>query len=107
MEDLDKSISKRLDALGWALFFIWLGVYLFLDIEQNGIFSLVLGIIIFFENALRKYLDAPTSKFWIIMSILFIVTGVLGFYNINLLPMLLILCGILIFIRSVLIPSKK
>jgi hypothetical protein len=105
MDDGQKKLVKRLEALSWATIFIWLGIFLLLKLERDGILALGVGSIILGENTLRKYFELEISKFWIAMGLLFLVFGVLDFFNLAYFPIFLIVCGILIILRYVM-PKK-
>lgn len=97
-----KDIGKKIDALGWALLFIWLGVYFGMNVHREGLFSLGLGSILVFENALRRWAGVRVSRFWLVMGFLFLLVGMLSYFDVSLLPGLLILCGLGILYRYVL-----
>jgi len=101
MDREQKKIVKKVESLAWALIFIWLGVYLFLDFEREGILAIGLGVILLLENYLRHFFSISWSKLWTGMGILFILFGVLDFFDLALFPFLLIGCGLLILYRYV------
>ena len=53
-----KKLAKRLDALGWGLFFIWVGVAFMADVGW-GVGFLGVGLIILGILGAREYLSGP------------------------------------------------
>jgi hypothetical protein len=50
-----KKFERRLDAFGWGLFFIWIGVAFLADVGW-GVGFLGIGVIILGSLAIREYL---------------------------------------------------
>ena len=89
--------EKKLEAVGWGLFFIWIGIAFLTDIGfPIGLFGL--GIITLGSQAARKYFNFKLEGFWIIVGVLFIIGGIEELVNIeiDLLPILLIVAGLVI-----------
>lgn len=90
--------GKRLDAIGWALFFIWIGVVLLVKSLPPGAGALGLGAIVLGGAAVRLLLRVSVSSFWIIIGVLFVLAGVgeMKAIDLPLLPIALIVCGVLL-----------
>lgn len=91
-----------LDAIGWALFFIWIGVILLVRTLPDGLGSLGIGVIVLAVALARMLLHRSVSIFWIIIGAVFTLAGVaeLAGINVPLLPASLILCGVLLLFHQ-------
>lgn len=90
--------GKRLDAIGWALFFIWIGITLLVKSLPAGAGALGLGAIVLFGTIARLVLGVSVSFFWIIIGVLFLLAGIgeVKAIDLPLLPIALIVCGVLL-----------
>jgi hypothetical protein len=98
--------QKNLEAVGWALFFIWIGIAMLADIGfAIGLFGV--GIITLGSQTARKYFNFKVEGFWVIAGLLFVLGGIWKLLKIefDLLPILLIVAG-LVFIISVIRVKK-
>jgi hypothetical protein len=88
-------LHRKLDAAGWSLFFIWMGIAFFAHIGW-GAGLLGVGIITLGVQATRKYFGLKLEGFWIAVGFFFVVGGVWKLFNIQLglLPILCIVAGI-------------
>lgn len=88
-------LSEKLDASGWALFFIWVGIAFLADVGW-GWGLLGVGVIILGEAGVRRYLDLNIEGFWIVCGTLFLLGGLWELLQVPwpLVPALLILCGL-------------
>lgn len=96
------SLSDRLDGIGWALFFIWVGIAFLVDVGWGwGLFGV--GVIILTETAVRWYLALNIGAFWVVFGLLFVVGGLWELFQIDLplVPVLLILGGVATLIGAV------
>jgi len=64
--------ARKLAAIGWGLFFIWVGVALFAHLGW-GVGLLGVGIITLGVQATRKYFGLKLEGFWIAVGFLFVV----------------------------------
>jgi hypothetical protein len=89
-----KGMSKRLDALGWGLFFIWVGVSLLLDLSW-GVGLIGVSAIIFLGQTARRSYGLRIEKFWVVVGGLFLVGGIWELFQVQvgLVPILLIVAG--------------
>lgn len=89
--------DKNLDALGWGLFFVWVGLS-FLAGFSFAVGLLGVGIITLGVQYVRKYSKLKTEGFWIIVGVIFVISGIweLLKIEIELVPILIIAAGIVI-----------
>ena len=87
-------LHKRLDAAGWGLFFVWMGIALLADVGW-GIGLLGVGIITLAGQAARRYFAIAVDGFWIVAGFLFLAGGIweLAEIQFSMVPFLLILAG--------------
>lgn len=105
MPDEDQAIAKnreialKLGTMGWALFFIWIGVAFLLDFGI-GIGLLGIGIITLGMQLLRGAYKLKIEGFWFVVGLLFALGGiwVLLEPSVPLVPILLIVCGLLLLL---------
>jgi len=96
-----KMVADRLEALGWGLFFIWLGAALWFDfglaIGLLGVGLITLGI-----QFARKNYGIPVESFWVGIGSIFLIGGAWQLLSIKLplLPVLLILAGVLLILSK-------
>jgi hypothetical protein len=96
------NLSDRLDGIGWALFFIWVGIAFLADVGW-GWGLLGVGVIILSETVVRWYLRLNIGAFWVVSGLLFVVGGLWELLQIELplVPVLLILGGVAMLIGAV------
>lgn len=88
-------LSQKLDALGWALFFIWVGIALLADIGWGwgllGVATIILG-----EAVIRRLWDLNVGGFWILVGLMFLAGGLWELLQVPwpLAPILIIVCGL-------------
>jgi hypothetical protein len=75
--------TKRITAVGWGLFFIWLGVVLMLN-ASIGLILIGVGIISLGMQVSRKYAGLETDGFWILVAILFVAVGLWELFELRL-----------------------
>jgi hypothetical protein len=95
-------MAGRLAAVGWGLFFIWIGV-VFLQEYSAAVGLLGVGIITLIMQIWRKFAGLVLEGFWIVIGLLFVIGGLWAVFEVNipLIPVALIISG-LILILSVL-----
>lgn len=88
-------LDKKLDAAGWGLFFVWLGLALLLDVGW-GIGLIGVGIITLGEQAARRYFGLRPEVFWIAVGVLFLAGGAweLAEIEFSVVPFVLIVVGV-------------
>ncbi len=94
-------LEKRLDAGGWGLFFVWVGIALLADVGW-GVGLLGVGILTLVVQAARRFFAIPVDGFWTVAGILFLVGGIweLAKIRASLVPFLLILAGAAVLISA-------
>ena len=99
--------AKKLDTIGWALFFIWVGIAFLVDFG-DGIGLLGVGIITLGVQIARRHYDLKLEGFWIVVGLLFMIGGLweLVETKLPLVPILLIIAGLLVLV-STFIGGKK
>ncbi len=76
-------LEKRLDAVAWGLFFIWVGIAVLADVGW-GIALLGVGAIPLAAEAARKYLGLRVERFWVFAGCGFVAWGGLLLLDIQL-----------------------
>lgn len=96
-----KQVADRLEALGWGLFFIWLGAALLFDVGL-AMGLLGVGVITLGIQFARKRYSIPVEPFWVGIGAIFLVGGAWQLLSIKLplLPVLLILAGVLLILSK-------
>lgn len=91
--------ASKLDAIGWALFFIWVGVVWLTDIG-TGIGLLGIAVITLGMQGLRRINGLPVEGFWIVIGLGFAVAGVWEWTDIQqpLAPVVLIAIGVALLV---------
>ena len=92
-----RELNKKFDALGWGLFFIWVGIA-YLSKFEVGITLLGVGIITLSVQMIRKLFKLNFEGFWIIVGSLFVIGGLWELFEpkLSLIPILLIVAGFLV-----------
>jgi len=89
-----KGMGKRLDGIGWGLFFIWVGVSLLMDLGW-GVGLIGVAAIILLGQSARRYYGLAVEKFWAVVGVLFLLGGIWELFQVQvgLVPILLIVAG--------------
>jgi len=80
MSDTCKS-ERRLDAVAWGLFFIWIGGALLARLSW-GVGLIGVGVIILGSQAIRKYARLKAAGLWTAMGALFLLGGIWEWLNV-------------------------
>ena len=99
-------LAKKLEAVGWGLFFVWVGVA-FLANFGVGVGLLGVGVITLGVQAARKSSNLKLEGFWVVVGLLFMVGGFWELFEakLALVPFLLIVAGLALLVSAV--RSKK
>ncbi len=92
-------LHKKLDAAGWGLFFIWVGIALVAHVGW-GAGLLGVGIITLGAQVTRKYFGLKLEGFWVVAGFLFVLGGVWKLFNVplDLMPILCIGAGVALLV---------
>ncbi len=93
--------DRNYDALGWGLFFIWIGICYLAGLSFM-VLLLGAGIIIVCVQLARKFSNLKFEVFWFIVGLLGIIGGLWKLLNIefDLIPILMIIAGVLLLISA-------
>jgi hypothetical protein len=102
-----RALAKKLDAVGWGLFLIWLGIALLANVGW-GAGLLGVGVIALGTQVARKSLGLPFERFGLVIGIVFIMWGIWELLQIQLgktpipglLPILFIVVGIALVVYA-------
>ncbi len=97
----ERVLHRKLDAVGWSLFFIWTGIAFLADVGW-GPGLLGVGIITLGAQAARKYFGLKLEGFWIAVGFFFVAGGVWNLFNIQfkLWPILCVITGIALLVPT-------
>lgn len=106
-----EALDKRLDAIGWALFFIMIGG-LWLAPEGSvpeGAWLIGTGVIILSMAWIRHMNGLVISGFWVVMGILALGSGLSSVFGLNIpvFPILLVIIGLSIILKPFLGRKEK
>jgi hypothetical protein len=88
-------LQKKLDAVGWGLLFIWIGIALVAPVSW-GTGLLGVGFITLGVQAARNYFGLKLEGFWIVAGLFFVLGGGWELFQIqlDLMPILCIVTGV-------------
>jgi hypothetical protein len=98
----DKQITvQKLDAVGWGLFFIWIGIALLANLGWR-IGLLGVGILILGGQMARNYWALRFEAFWVLVGALFVIGGVWEMLSVRvgLIPILCIGAGVALLVST-------
>ncbi len=92
-----KILRRRLDAAGWGLFFIWIGIAFAAHVGW-GAGLLGVGIITLGGQVMRKYFALRVEVLWVMVGFFFLLGGVWKLLNVQfgLIPVLCIAVGLVL-----------
>jgi predicted phage tail protein len=95
------AVSRKLDAISWGLFFIWIGAALIAHVGW-GLGLLGVGIITLGTQVARKYFGLKLEGFWVVAGLFFVLGGVweLLHVRLGLLPILSIAVGVALLVST-------
>ena len=94
-------LNKKLDAAGWGLFYIWMGIALVANVSW-GSGLLGVGIITLGGQVARKYLTHNVDGFWVVAGSFFLLGGIWESTNaqFGLIPILCIAVGLVLLVST-------
>ncbi len=112
--DSTRALTRKLDGVGWGIFFIWLGIAFLANIGW-GAGLLGVGVIALGSQAARKYFGLHVERFGLVIGIVFVVWGIWDLLKIQIgtlpipggvLPILLIVLGIIFVVSALRKPRE-
>ena len=98
---------KKVEALAWGLFFIWVGVVLLAELGWGiGLFGI--GILILGGQMARRRIALNFETFWLLVGTLFVLGGVwelLGI-RVSLIPIVSIVAGVALLVSALVAKPK-
>ncbi len=96
MDALHEDVDKRLDAIGWGLFFLVSGVALLLPGLPDGSWLLGVAAILLGLSAVRQLMNLPVNGFAVILGIVAAAAGAGAYAGVAVpwFALLLVLCGV-------------
>lgn len=100
--------GNKLDAVGWALFFIWVGIAWIAEVGLGagliGVAVITLGM-----QVLRRLLGLQVEFFWVVVGLGFAIGGLWNLFNVQtpLTPIALIVAGIALLISVMWFDHKR
>jgi len=106
MEQHDR--ASVFDAVGWALFFIWVGVAWLMEVGL-GYGLLGVGILTLGMQSTRRFFDIRVEGFWVVIGLGFVIAGFWELWSVNipLAPVILIAVGLALLYWRVVRPENK
>jgi len=106
-----QAMDKRLESIGWALFFVMSGILWIMpeELVPEGAWLFGTGLIILGFSGIRYLYRIKIEEFWLVMGILFLSFGLSEYFILDLpiLPILLVLIGISIVYKAFLSKTRK
>ena len=93
------NLARKMDAVGWALFLIWVGIVL-LAKTSSSVALVGIGIIILGVQVARVLLKLNLEGFWFVVGLLFLMGGIWQMVGARfpLVPILLIVAGVALIV---------
>jgi len=74
ISDEKSDLANKLSAIGWGLSLVWIGLAMFLRIDQSIIIPGI-GVIILAIQGVRRYNGLKLEGFWVVIGAVFIFGG--------------------------------
>src|SRR5690242_1479326 len=93
--------AHKLDAIGWGLSFIWVGIAFLANLGW-GVGLLGVGMLVLGGQLARKYLGLTFEAFWVVVGALFVIGGIweLLSVRVSLIPILCIVAGVALVLSA-------
>ena len=97
MTSEQRTLAGRIDAVGWGVFFLWIGIALFADAGW-GIALIGVGAILVGAQAWRAIAGVRVERFAVTIGVLFVIAGLWNLLGlrIDIVPLMFIAAGIAI-----------
>ena len=94
-------LTHKLQAVGWGLFFVWVGIAILTKIGV-GIGMLGVGIIALGMQGVRNHFNLKLEGFWVVIGLLFVIGGIWHLFDAKapLVAIVLIIVGILVIVSG-------
>ncbi|MBN1521936.1 MAG: hypothetical protein JW928_05320 [Candidatus Aureabacteria bacterium] len=101
-QESGENAGKRIEGIGLALFFIWVGFCWFLEFHPS-VPLIGVGVIVFSVQLTRILFGLKHQGFWLFVGSVFLFIGLIQRLreNVKIIPVLFVAVGILILIRNV------
>ncbi len=107
----NQTMDKRLESIGWALFFVMSGILLLMpeELVPGGAWLIGTGLIILSFTGIRYLYRIKIEGFWLGMGIIFLSFGLAEYFSLDLpiFEILLILIGISIIYKTFFSKTRK
>ena len=96
-----RDIARKLDALGWGAFFVWIGVVLFADVAAGWTLTGI-GLVMVGVQIARAASGLKLEGFWAVVGGCFLLGGIgqVADARIGLVPAFLILAGLAVIVTT-------
>lgn len=96
-----RHMARKLDAVGWGLFFIWVGIAFLADLGW-GVGLLGVGVLALGEQVANRHYNLKIDGFWVVVGFLFVVGGLWTIFEarVALVPLLLIVAGLAVLVSA-------
>ena len=93
------NLTDKVAAVGWGLFFIWIGIAWLMNVG-TGVGLLGVGIITLGIQVVRKSFNLKLEDVWIVVGALFVISGLWELLQIkmDLVPILIIVAGLALLV---------
>lgn len=100
--------AHKLDAIGWGLFFIWVGLAVLVNLGWGA--GLVgVGILVIGGQLARKYTGLTFEGFWALVGACFVIGGLWELFSVHasLIPILCIAAGVALVVSALLSKPRE
>ena len=100
--------AHKLDAIGWGLFFIWVGIAVLANLSW-GIGLVGVGVLVLSGQLARKYMGLTFEAFWAVVGALFVIGGIWEMLSVrvSLIPILCIVAGLSLIVSALAVKPKE